>query len=141
MANILALGGEIIGSGGNCSASNVDFDNTGTGLSSVNVQDAIEEVNGKLTWGAWTAVSNFNKNNDKWTAPSNGFLQLGFAEVATDYYVYALSGGVNRACISNKGQSGGYTSTALIPVHKNEEFTLLTNQSSGIVARFMPIGF
>ena len=44
MANLLALGGEIIGGGGNCSASNVDFDNTGTTLSSTNVQDAIEEI-------------------------------------------------------------------------------------------------
>ena len=39
------------GGGGNCSASNVDFDNTSTSLTSTNVQDAIEEIcNSDLQW-------------------------------------------------------------------------------------------
>ena len=105
------------------------------------VEDAIEEVNGKLTWGAWTDVSNFSKNNDTWTAPSNGFLTIRFSGAgASDVYAYVASNSTVRASIAERNATGGYTLTAITPVHKNEEFTLLTNQTT-IQAMFMPIGF
>ena len=91
------------------------------------------------SFGAWQNINNFNLNNDTWTAPDDGFLQLSFTAVATDVYVYAYSAGVNRAAISNKGVTGGYAATAMTPVHKGEQFVLLTNQSSGVTTRFMPI--
>lgn len=54
-------------SSGNQTASSVTFDNTDTGLEAANVQDAIEEVNGKLDWfdikseyGTYTAVGTNN---------------------------------------------------------------------------------
>lgn len=105
------------------------------------VQDAIEEVNGKLTWGEWTGVSNFSKNNDTWTAPSNGFLTIRFSGAGvSDLYAYVTSNSIIRASIAERNATGGYTFTAITPVHKNEEFTLLTNQTT-IQAMFMPIGF
>ena len=49
MANLLALGGEIIGGGGSSlSASDIIYNNTTSGLSSTNVQGAIDILANKL---------------------------------------------------------------------------------------------
>lgn len=58
------------------SASNVSFDNTGTTLSSDNVQDAIDELNDditKNTLGAFVDLTQYT-NSSPYTAPSDGYI-------------------------------------------------------------------
>ena len=79
--------------GGNYSASNVDFDNTSTSLSSTNVQDAIEELDDKfgkvgdtitITNGSQYAGSTFNiVSNIKITFITEKYVHIAFNAIAS----------------------------------------------------------
>lgn len=78
-------------------AADIVFDNTGTGLTATNAQDAIEEINtnvSKNTLG--TAVDISSYTNTPYQTPSDGYVQL-IANVNGDYALIQIgnySGGV-----------------------------------------------
>ena len=104
-------------SSGNQTASSVTFDNTDTGLEAANVQDAIEEVNGKLEnciCGTPIGVSS------TYTCPSNGYVcimnnpnQIGYVslisannvEIGTLRPITTMTGDLTTetACFVRKG--------------------------------------
>lgn len=77
------------------------YDNTGTGLSATNAQDAITELNGKLnqlTNNNIGTVTNLNSYTDanRFTVPADGYITIQFPTTKT----------VNNACVALYGENG-----------------------------------
>lgn len=62
------------GGGGTPSATNVSYDNTSSGLTATNVQDAIDEL--ASSGGGSVTVSNYTTMPASYTATSNGLIQV-----------------------------------------------------------------
>ena len=147
MANLLALGGEIIGGGGNCSASNVDFDNTGTGLSSINVQDAITEVNTNVTKNNFTDPTNlFNySSSNKYTFPSDGYVVIyastnttTIAKVSATIGCTANGYTITLEAMSIARASGNFTNSMFVRKGMTG-YATETGTATGNTARFYPL--
>lgn len=90
----------------------------------------------------WKSVSNFNLNNDTWTAPSDGFLRINYSMMASGVYIYVWDTVAQDyvATISIASSSAGFTYIATTPVYEGQQLMLVTNQTSGVYAFFMPVG-
>lgn len=118
------------GSGsGASSASNVSFDNTGTGLAATNVQGAITEVNSKIIgWGTpITATAEelaaFVAANDTYTAPATGLLYIECKPTQNaENYLYITKTGGQQFDYS---QTAGNNNMLVIPVTQGDVLTIL----------------
>ena len=91
----------------------------------------------------WQSVSNFNLNNDTWTAPSDGFLRINYSLAGSSgvyIYVWDVVTQVYIATISIAAGSGGFTYITTVPVYEGQQLRLVTNQTSNVGAYFMPVG-
>lgn len=66
MADILMYGSEQIGVAGPADASELPYDNTTSGLTADNVQDAVDELEEKLTLGGWVGIDTAITSRKAW---------------------------------------------------------------------------
>lgn len=73
-------------------AADISYDNTGSGLTAADVQDAIDEVNNDLlnpphTMGAGVDILTYTSNN-KFTVPKNGYVMFRNSSTQAGYYIF-----------------------------------------------------
>lgn len=124
------------GGGGSPAASAVSYDNSGSGLSATDVQDAIDEVSDIITRseaGTFVDISSYNTGANKYTFPSDG-------------YVYQSTGGtltVSQMFGSNDVKIGELVcesgNATMVFVRKSSKIFLSTNTGADNVFKFIPL--
>ena len=107
------------------------YDNTGTGLSATNAQDAITELNGKLIVPDYANAklldNTLQTNSFDFTAPQNGILLSGGygSSQNNSYIIFRYS--ANRAIqFETQGSSDEFIG-ALFPVAKGDVIEIITS--------------
>lgn len=124
------------GGGGTPAASAVSYDNTGSGLTATDVQDAIDELADPVN-DAGTAVdlSTYNSAANKYTAPSDGYI---FATITTQSDTAAVSVyGSNDTIIDSILESTPYSKRGLFIRKGMKMFSQFTGSSGS--AKFIPL--
>ena len=119
-------------------ADHVGYDNATSGLTSDNVQEAIDEVAGRVnasTFGNIIDIAVPMASTDGYTAPSDGYVFVTCQSTSGYYIKYSINGAIHTVV----GGSGFYPSD-LMPVKKGMVIkTGTTDYTSPIVYGFYPL--